>query len=41
MGHLADAVGYNNPEAALSAHLKGPQKNPGAYIQVFNEVFGA
>lgn len=41
LGHLADAVGYNDPEGALKAHLKGPQKNPGAYIQVFNEVFGA
>jgi spermidine/putrescine transport system substrate-binding protein len=39
--HLADAVGYNDPEGALKAHLKGPQKNPGAYLQVFNEVFGA
>jgi spermidine/putrescine-binding protein len=39
--HLADAVGYNDPEGALKAHLKGPQKNPGAYTQVFNEVFGA
>ena len=34
--HLADAVGYNDPEGALKAHLKGPQKNPGAYTQVFN-----
>ena len=41
MKELADAVGYNDPEGALKAHLKGPQKNPGAYIQVFNEVFGA
>jgi len=41
MKDLADAVGYNNPEGALSAHLKGPQKNPGAYIDVFNQVFGA
>ena len=39
--HLADAVGYNDPEGSLKAHLKGPQKNPGAYTQVFNEVFGA
>src|ERR1700761_2973794 len=37
MGHLADAVGYNDPEGSLKAHLKGPQKNPGAYTQVFNE----
>ena len=41
MKDLADAVGFNDPEGALKANLKGPQKNPGAYIQVFNEVFGA
>jgi spermidine/putrescine-binding protein len=40
-GHFADALLYNQPEQALKAHLKGPQKNPNAYITAFNSVFGA
>jgi spermidine/putrescine-binding protein len=40
-GDVADALLYNNPEAALEAHLKGPSKNPNAYITAFNSVFGA
>lgn len=40
-GELADALLYNQPEQALQAHLKGPSKNPNAYIQAFNSVFGA
>ena len=40
-GHFADALEYNDPEAAANAHLKGPSKNPNAYIQAFNSVFGA
>ena len=40
-GDVADALLYNNPEAALEAHLKGPSKNISAYITAFNSVFGA
>ncbi len=40
-GDFADALLYNQPEEALKAHLKGPSKNPNAYIQAFNSVFGA
>jgi spermidine/putrescine-binding protein len=40
-GHFADALLYNQPEQALKAHLKGPQKDPNAYITAFNSVFGA
>jgi spermidine/putrescine transport system substrate-binding protein len=40
-GDIADALLYNQPEEALKAHLKGPSKNPNAYIQAFNSVFGA
>jgi spermidine/putrescine transport system substrate-binding protein len=38
---FADALEYNKPDNALKAHLKGPQKNPNAYITAFNSVFGA
>ncbi|HXO10038.1 MAG TPA: ABC transporter substrate-binding protein [Solirubrobacteraceae bacterium] len=38
---FADALLYNQPEEALKAHLKGPAKNPNAYITAFNSVFGA
>jgi spermidine/putrescine-binding protein len=38
---FADALHYNKPEDALKAHLKGPQKDPNAYISAFNSVFGA
>ena len=41
MGDVADALLYNQPEEALKAHLKGPSKNPNAYITAFNSVFGA
>jgi spermidine/putrescine transport system substrate-binding protein len=41
LGHVADALLYNQPEEALKAHLKGPSKNPNAYITAFNSVFGA
>jgi spermidine/putrescine-binding protein len=40
-GEFADALLYNQPDEAAKAHLKGPSKNPNAYIQVFNQVFGA
>lgn len=40
-GAFADALLYNQPEEALKAHLKGPSKNPQAYITAFNSVFGA
>lgn len=40
-GDFANALLYNQPEEAAKAHLKGPAKNPNAYIQVFNQVFGA
>jgi hypothetical protein len=40
-GQFADALLYNQPEQALKAHLKGPQKDPNAYITAFNSVFGA
>ena len=40
-GEFADALLYNQPEQALNAHLKGPQKDPNAYVTAFNSVFGA
>jgi len=40
-GQFADALLYNQPDQALNAHLKGPQKDPNAYITAFNSVFGA
>lgn len=40
-GQFADALLYNQPEQALKAHLKGPQKDPNAYVTAFNSVFGA
>jgi spermidine/putrescine transport system substrate-binding protein len=40
-GDFADALLYNKPEEALKAHLKGPSKDPNAYISAFNSVFGA
>jgi spermidine/putrescine-binding protein len=40
-GEIADSLLFNQPEEAVKAHLKGPSKNPNAYIQVFNQVFGA
>ena len=40
-GEFADALLYNQPEQALKAHLKGPQKDPNAYVTAFNSVFGA
>ena len=40
-GDFADALLYNQPEQALKANLKGPQKDPNAYITAFNSVFGA
>jgi|SRR5579884_496542 len=40
-GEVADSLLYNQPEEAIKAHLKGPAKDPNAYINVFNQVFGA
>jgi hypothetical protein len=40
-GAYADALHYNQPELALKGVLKGPQKDPNAYITAFNSVFGA
>ncbi len=40
-GEIANSLLYNQPEEAAKAHLKGPAKDPNAYIQVFNQVFGA
>jgi spermidine/putrescine-binding protein len=41
LGDIADSLLYNKPEEAIKAHLKGPSKNPNAYITAFNSVFGA
>ncbi len=37
----ADGLFYNKPERALEMHLKGPSGNEQAYIDAFNQVFGA
>ena len=37
----ADLLLYNKPEEALKMTLKGPSSNEQAYIDAFNEVFGA
>jgi spermidine/putrescine-binding protein len=37
----ADRLLYNKPELALKMVLKGPSQNQQAYIDAFNEVFGA
>lgn len=37
----ADQLLYNQPEIALKMTLKGPSGNEQAYIDAFNEVFGA
>jgi len=37
----ADLLLYNQPEKALQMTLKGPSGNEQAYIDAFNEVFGA
>jgi spermidine/putrescine transport system substrate-binding protein len=37
----ADQLLYNKPEIALGMTLKGPSGNEQAYIDAFNEVFGA
>src|SRR5581483_11557232 len=37
----ADILYYNDPERALKMTLKGPSQNEQAYIDAFNEVFGA
>jgi spermidine/putrescine-binding protein len=37
----ADRFFYNHPERPLSMTLKGPSGNAQAYIDAFNEVFGA
>ncbi len=37
----ADHLQYNHPELALGMTLKGPSGNEQAYIDAFNEVFGA
>ena len=37
----ADKFFYNHPETPLSMVLKGPSSNEQAYIDAFNEVFGA
>lgn len=37
----ADRLFYNQPERPLSMILKGPSSNAQAYVDAFNEVFGA
>jgi spermidine/putrescine-binding protein len=37
----ADRFFYNQPDKALETNLKGPSKNEQAYVDAFNEVFGA
>jgi spermidine/putrescine transport system substrate-binding protein len=37
----ADKFFYNDPERPLGMTLKGPSKNAQAYLDAFNEVFGA
>jgi spermidine/putrescine-binding protein len=37
----ADLLYYNQPEKALQMKLKGPSDNVQAYIDAFNQVFGA
>jgi spermidine/putrescine-binding protein len=37
----ADRLLYNQPERPLSMVLKGPSSNAQAYVDAFNEVFGA
>lgn len=37
----ADRLMYNQPEMAFKATLKGPSKDPQAYVDAFNEVIGA
>jgi spermidine/putrescine-binding protein len=37
----ADALWYNQPDRALQMTLKGPSGNVQAYIDAFNQVFGA
>jgi hypothetical protein len=37
----ADLLYYNQPERALKMTLKGPSGNNQAYIDAFNQVFGA
>jgi spermidine/putrescine-binding protein len=37
----ADKFFYNEPNKALETNLKGPSKNEQAYVDAFNEVFGA
>jgi spermidine/putrescine-binding protein len=39
--HRADLLFYNDPERALKMTLKGPSGNVQAYIDAFNQVFGA
>lgn len=41
MKERADLLLYNQPEQALKMTLKGPSSNEQAYIDAFNEVFGA
>ncbi|MDQ6876913.1 MAG: extracellular solute-binding protein [Candidatus Dormibacteraeota bacterium] len=41
MQERADLLLYNKPEEALKMTLKGPSSNEQAYIDAFNEVFGA
>lgn len=36
----ADRFFYDKPELAFEATLKGPSKNPQAYVDAFNEVLG-
>ena len=40
-GDRARRLFYNKPEAALKMTLKGPAGNEQAYVDAFNEVFGA
>ena len=37
----ADKFFYNQPERPLGMTLKGPSSNAQAYLDAFNEVFGA
>jgi hypothetical protein len=37
----ADLLFYNEPDRALKMTLKGPSGNVQAYIDSFNQVFGA
>jgi spermidine/putrescine-binding protein len=40
-GERADLLWYNQPDRALKMTLKGPSGNVQAYIDAFNQVFGA